>query len=409
MQVNPQQLLDGGYIILRQVVPPAELDKLRTSYEVLVERQRAIWAGERKPDDPPGGVWEASPQPRLVAHKLIDRATANAVEFWLHENTLGVARQLMRAPEVAVTEMFMMCSPVRDHGPARWHRDTHPDHQAPLEGLQQDLLANGPAYVQWNIPLYDDSVLWVVPGSHRRPNTEEETSQLLEDPRKPLPGGIPVELKAGDGVVYINLILHWGSAYNAKLRRTIHGGHRSVGGPLFPYIFNGIWDLDRGFTEHLSPAARATFERCAQLQAKERDMIESIFRAMLDRDAAAVLTGLAALHPGETGRIVCIVLLSKLTTRLMTLKRPDVTGQPVPERARAISVHSAMLNFYEDIARRFTSSEVDTLWQRFATLDTRLQSPTEQTVPWSPSAPTRYAVYEMPVEFDVEDFIASWN
>ena len=68
---------------------------------------------------------------------------------------------------------------------------------APLEELQMDLLENGPKYLQWNIPLYDDDVLWVVPGSHRRINTEEENRQLLENPRIPLPGGIPAETQSG--------------------------------------------------------------------------------------------------------------------------------------------------------------------------------------------------------------------
>ena len=44
MKVNPQQLLDDGYLILREVIPPDQLDQLRTSFEVLVERQKAIWA-----------------------------------------------------------------------------------------------------------------------------------------------------------------------------------------------------------------------------------------------------------------------------------------------------------------------------------------------------------------------------
>ena len=82
----------------------------------------------------------------------------------------------MRGPEAAITEMWVMCSPIRDHGPAEWHRDFDAANMAPLQGLQMDLLENGPAYGQWNIPLYDDNVLWVVPGSFRRPNTEEETA-----------------------------------------------------------------------------------------------------------------------------------------------------------------------------------------------------------------------------------------
>ena len=250
MQVNPQQLLDDGFIILRQVVPPEQLDSLRASYETIVERQNRIWAGELDWDEPVAMDYK-SKQPRIVLSAVVDAATADTVEFNLHAHTLGVSRQLMQAPEAALVGMFFMCNPATDHGPDPWHRDVVPDRLAPLRGLQQDMLANAPGYVQWNIPLYDDDVLWVVPGSHRRPNTAEEERLLTENARAPLPGGVQVRLKAGDGVVYSNLILHWPSDYSTKLRRTIHLGYRSFGGALYPYDTHFYWDL--GFTKHLSP------------------------------------------------------------------------------------------------------------------------------------------------------------
>ena len=132
MIVNPQQLLDDGFIILERVIPPGLLDSLRTSYEILVERQG-------------GQSWlDKGGQPRLTINHLVDETTADTIEFWLHENTLGVSRQLMRGPEAAVTEMFMMCSPLRQHGPADWHRDFDPSGMAPLEGLQMDVLSSRP-------------------------------------------------------------------------------------------------------------------------------------------------------------------------------------------------------------------------------------------------------------------------
>ena len=167
MKVNPQQILDDGFIILRNVIPPERLNQLRDSFELTVERQKAIWAQNHKPDAPPGGEWETSPQPRVMFSTVADQETADTIEFCLHENTRGVSRQLMRSKEATVTLMALMCNPVRDHGPANWHRDIHPIDQAPLGGLQADMLENAPGYVQWNIPLYDDDVLWVVPGSHR--------------------------------------------------------------------------------------------------------------------------------------------------------------------------------------------------------------------------------------------------
>ena len=175
MQFNRDQFMEEGYLVLREVIPPAELEDLRAGYERMVDRQREIWASERNPDDPPGGVWETGAQPRLALHRrplvdLIDKGTANTAEIWLHENTQGVSTQLMGEPDAGVTEMMMMCSPVRDRGPAVWHRDIHPIDTAPLQAYIDDIIENGPRYVQWNIPLYDDNVLWVVP---RQPHTHQ--------------------------------------------------------------------------------------------------------------------------------------------------------------------------------------------------------------------------------------------
>ena len=97
---------------------PDELDALRNSYEHLVEQQKAIWAQQRKPDDPPGGVWETSSQPRLLLHlsplaDQINEQTANAVEIWLHENMQGLSSELLGVEDAAVNSMMLMCNPVR--------------------------------------------------------------------------------------------------------------------------------------------------------------------------------------------------------------------------------------------------------------------------------------------------------
>ena len=112
------------------------------------------------------------------------------------------------------------------------------------------MLANGPGSVQWNIPLYDDDVLWIVPGSHRRLNTARENQELLNDPRAPLSSCMQVRLKAGDGVMYINTILHWPSNYSTKLRRIIHLRYTSFGGQLYPY--GSPLPLGAEFVKHLS-------------------------------------------------------------------------------------------------------------------------------------------------------------
>ena len=406
MQIDPGQLLDDGFVTMKSVVPPERLDELRASFEVLVDRQQANWA--RDPDDP-GCFAYAAKQPRLAFQTVIDAATANTVEFCLHENTLGVSRQALGTGDVGLKQMILLCNPEIAYGPDLWHRDVShgPTNNAPLAGLQADMLANGPTSVQWNIPLYDDDVLWVVPGSHRRLNTARENRELLNDPRAKLSDCRQVRLEAGDGVIYINTILHWPSNYSTRLRRIIHLRYTSFGGQAFPYGSRFLWEP--GFVEHLSPEGQAGFRRFLELAEREDDRIEAFYRAMIDRDSQAFWKALALLHPGVSERIVCVVLLSKLARRLGALKRPELANLPERERASAVGEQTFSIGNLEALARRFTAAETKLLGERFAPLDARLQTETEHFVPSLASKPTRWAQEHMPAVFDLDEFIASWR
>ena len=277
MKVDRDQFMDQGYLIFRNLIPPDRLESMRASCETMLERQKVNWARERGPDDPPGGEYEKVRQPRVMMKRpgLIDAETANVVEkFWVADETLEIASQLLCEPEPCITEMMMMCNPVRDWpGGTGWHRDIHPVDMAPLDALTADLIENGPRYTQWNVPLYDDSVLWVIPESHRRRNTEQENAELLKDRAAPVTGGIPVELNAGDGVIYINYLNHTGSNYTTKKRRTLHGGHAIYG--TYP---------ETGFVESLAPWARERFESYAARGERMKDATEEALRAVIAKD-----------------------------------------------------------------------------------------------------------------------------
>lgn len=406
MQIDPQQLMDDGFIIIRECIPSNRLDQLRNSFEKIVDRQREIWANERNPDDPPGGVWETGGQPRVSFSPLIDEETADTVEFCLHENTLGVSCQGMQAPESMLKYITLMCSPVKDHGPSGWHRDIEPYRDGPLCGLQADMAENGIGTVQWNIALYDDDVFWLVPGSHRRPNTEAENRQLLENPRAPLPNSIPLKLRAGEGAVYSNAALHWGSNYSTKLRRTIHLAYRAFGSATFSYRVYLNWNLEH--TRHLSPWARETFEQFAARFAHEFDLIAQTFRAVVDKDETAFRAGLAKLHPGEKERMVCVMQLTKLAYKVHRLNHPDVAELGPPAQAGAIAWPLDSLEVLKSVADRFTMSETNLLWDCFSVMDDRLKSEADQYTPGFQTGPTKYIFHEMPANFEVEDFIASW-
>jgi hypothetical protein len=405
MKVNRTQFMEEGYLVFREVVPPEELDALRESYELMVSRQRDIWARERAPHEPPGGVWETSPQPRLqLGHGplagLVDEKTASAVEIWAHENMQGVSSELLGEEDAGVTEMMLMCSPVKDCGPATWHRDHHPIDTAPLQGYIDDIVETGPRYIQWNLSLYDDNVLWVVPGSHLRVNTEEENQQLLADPKVPLPGAVQTHLNAGDGVVYILPILHWGSNYSKKMRRTIHGGFAN---------YTHYQALD--YVDYLSPEVQERFDRWNKRSNQMQIWCEDVLRAAIEKDAAAYHTALENLHPGrgERGKMLSTVFLCKAACFVALKHGYELPEIPDDLRNRGKSFHAITLNWGPPFAERFTKEEAATLWKRFKPLDALLKTDEELYLPGFQSGPMHYYFNEMPANFGVADFIKTWE
>ena len=396
MQADRRQLMQDGYLILRQVIPPDQLAAMRAQFETLVERQKTLWQKQGS------NQWETGAQPRLSNYQdLIDGETPLPVEFWLQDSTLEVAHQLLAVPQATgIAGMMLMCSPQTDHGPAAWHRDIHPIDMAPMGTLQADLVENGPKYLQWNVALYDDDVLWVVPGSHRRLNTGEENRSLLADNRAPLPGGVPVHLKAGDGVVYVNFLLHWGSNYSTKLRRAIHGGHT---------IFTHLADL--GFTRHLSPEGRGRFDSFNAQSIRLQAYTETALRAVLDRDPDTYSQAVESLQPGvgPAGRLVLAIYLCKAAQHIHRLKGPDFDDLPEEERRRAASTHTISLNWGPAFADRFSPAEAVELWARFARLDDHLQGAEDHFMPGYQSGPMRYYFEEVRGGFSEADFRASWS
>ena len=403
MKVNRDQFLEDGYFIQRNAIPPDQLADLRAAYETMVERQKIIWARDRGPDDPPGGVWEMGAQPRLILDNMgdqLDTQTAQTIEIWLHENLHGVSSQLLGLEDAGVTEMMMMCNPVRDHGPAAWHRDFSPYYCAPLQGYTQDIIENGPRYIQWNVPLYDDDVLWVVPGSHKRSTTPEELAQLSKDNRAPLSSGLQVRLKAGDGVGYILPILHWGSNYSTKKRRTMHGGYSAFTNRP-----------NQNYLEHLSPAAQKTFARWDQRSQEKMRQAESVLRAALKKDGAAYCAALDVLHPGrgEKGKLQSTFFLSKAARRIHHLKRPDFDRLPAREQSSATSLHPMTLQWGTAMADRFTEPEAEALWALFKPIDAALQAAEQQTAPGYQGEKSPYYLDQIPTELSIDRFIADWS
>jgi len=273
---------------------------------------------------------------------------------------------LLAVPEAGVTELCLMCNPtLRDYGPASWHRDLNAVEMAPVQYLIDDFIDNGPRYVQWNIPLYDDEVLWVVPGSHRRLDLPEEREQRHGGVRTPLPGGVPVELRAGDAVIYSNFILHWGSNYSRRLRRTIHGGHAL-------FTAHG----QSAFLPSLSGASRERFTWWNQRTVRQEALTELALRAVIHHDAPGYVRCLDALQFGisDRGKLLLSIYLAKVVLG-MALSHRGQAGDGLG--AKLSMLHPISLKWGPRFHARFSGDEIGILQERFQPLEQRLRCPAD--------------------------------
>ena len=118
----------------------------------------------------------------------------------------------------------LLAQPDRDFA-LRWHRD---DIAPTVSAEEEEARLKAPIlHAQWNLALFDDESLIVLPGSHARSRTLEERN--AEPYEANLSGQKFVKMKAGDLVFYNNNILHRGVYDAEKERMTLHGSIGMVG------------------------------------------------------------------------------------------------------------------------------------------------------------------------------------
>lgn len=392
MQVTPsvrQQFLVDGYIIVRGIIPDQQLPALRQQYEVLVEQM--VHKSEE---------WGSSSQPRLNLSArslsgLIDEQTIGCVEVWLPGSEVHrVSSQLLGVESASSYEMMMLCSPKREqvNYPA-WHRDFEPRSTAPIGSFAADIMEGGPRHLSWNIPLYDDSLFWVLPGSHLRPLEPDEAALLDEDPSQPVPGSVQTFLRAGDGIAKITPILHWACRYSHEpLRRTIHGNY-NVGMTTSP-----DYPRDLDFAPFLSPEHQAYFRDHRQRSARLLNDLEEALRAVLTQDQPATQartsaslstysTAIGRMYPnrGPCGQILTTIFLSKAARQLRALHDPAFVGpgsaNAEEEATRAEALLPALLQPGRMLADRFTREAAARLWDYFLPVDELLRGSEPEAFP----------------------------
>lgn len=148
-----------------------------------------------------------------------------------------------------------------------WHRDSIPWSAPPSQ--EASILSLPAFHTQWNLALYDDTSLELIPGSHKRVRTASERTTPLD---QKMPGATVVALRAGDVAFYDNNIIHRGVYDGHKRRMTLHG---SVG------HVRGSEARAKNVLQH---GVGSYVERCdfSCLDGEEREVAESMRRHLIE-------------------------------------------------------------------------------------------------------------------------------
>lgn len=213
-----------GYVRIPNAFAGQELETFRAAATRTTELARAgKWPYIRTlpkqfppwSQDPSHGIWGV----QHLLHPDMPERKAFAESYFNDKMLQAITGLLQCERDDLVLELYnMLVRPDREFA-LRWHRDDiGPDASAEeeVERLKEPML-----HAQWNLALYEDASLVVVPGSHKRARSDmERNADPYEDD---MPGQKIVKMGAGDILFYNNNILHRGVYDSTVERMTLHG------------------------------------------------------------------------------------------------------------------------------------------------------------------------------------------
>ncbi|KAI8932813.1 hypothetical protein NX059_010300 [Plenodomus lindquistii] len=265
---------DGFVILSASLFPTFDLEALRAAASRMTQAARSgSWPYIRTlpkqfppwPRDPSHGIWGV----QHLLHPSNPDHLVFAKSYFDSELLRYVAALIDCSQDDLTMELYNMLVRPDQAFSLRWHRDDVSATATPDEELER--LSKPSHHAQWNLALYDDESLVLIPGSHKRARTETERNA---DPYADhLPAQITVKLKAGEVAFYNNNILHRGVYDCTKERMTLHGsiGTTAAGGERARNVLQhgvGEWAKEydfEGFEPEMVERARKMRERLVEL------------------------------------------------------------------------------------------------------------------------------------------------
>ncbi|EPS36463.1 hypothetical protein H072_10043 [Dactylellina haptotyla CBS 200.50] len=276
-QIDLKAFERDGFVIVDNVLPPDLFEAAKKACEAAVEKGReGEWphrriVGKAFPPWPPSGpdIWG-------IQHLMHpDLGLPLFKEIYTNSTLLSTACAILDlpSPESLQLELFnLLINPHTTPFSLPYHRDTIPA-DTPAEE-EAKLLTRPRTGTQYNLALYDDACLIVIPGSHRRPKTAEEAETLAKDDKSPLKDEIKVVLKPNQAVFYENDILHR-AEYNTLQRVTLHGslGMEGQVERARMVLQHGVEYLkDNAFTEGLNDTGKTMWKNLMEGYGKSNEV-----------------------------------------------------------------------------------------------------------------------------------------
>ncbi|KAJ7212963.1 hypothetical protein GGX14DRAFT_445802 [Mycena pura] len=267
-----RQFEDEGFVIISGLIIPESFPRLERACADVISRTRdGSWPHRRTVGKqfPPYGTGD--PDSWGVQHVMHPDLAQPAFAQWYTSNEVVTAVQMLlgcKEDELQMELFNLLINPLSHNFALRWHRDDI-GNDATEEEEERAL----DAWKPHGVSLYEDSCLFVVPGSHKIPRSPEQRlhSCTPDAPVDPLdmPGAIQVSLKPGESVFYNSNILHCASYDASAPRATLHATIGNVAGGSVRarnILQHGLgWMKEPQFRESLDQRGTAMLDRLMKL------------------------------------------------------------------------------------------------------------------------------------------------
>lgn len=247
--------LDDGYVIAREVVPPALVQAMFKQIEDLIERAVSGEFGE-------DFRWTDEEQrvPAFINDLLTPSKYAAPFGEFLAEVIIPCVEELLGTP-VRSSWLLLLTSGAGQSYTLPLHRDNNAM-GSPDEAALNERLHLKQCYFQAPLQPHD-GILQLVPGSHRRLATEAEIkASTLEGNVADVPGIVTADLEPGDVIFRSTNTLHRGWNPEGTLRWTLVAGLWAEDLPLLDIERQDLAGVsDTAFVESLPSRLRTSVKR----------------------------------------------------------------------------------------------------------------------------------------------------